>query len=74
MSRYKGRHRKPSTVRTVAVRAAVAGAAIGVPTVMAVTPASAVPTSVWDAVAHCESTNNWSINTGNGYYGGLQFS
>jgi hypothetical protein len=27
----------------------------------------------WDAVAHCESGNNWSINTGNGYYGGLQF-
>lgn len=28
----------------------------------------------WDAIAHCESGNNWSINTGNGYYGGLQFS
>ena len=27
----------------------------------------------WDAIAKCESTNNWSINTGNGYYGGLQF-
>jgi resuscitation-promoting factor RpfB len=27
----------------------------------------------WDAIATCESTNNWSINTGNGYYGGLQF-
>jgi len=27
----------------------------------------------WDGVANCESTNNWSINTGNGYYGGLQF-
>ena len=27
----------------------------------------------WDAIANCESTNNWSINTGNGYYGGLQF-
>ncbi len=27
----------------------------------------------WDGVARCESTNNWSINTGNGYYGGLQF-
>jgi uncharacterized protein YabE (DUF348 family) len=39
----------------------------------------AVPTSSgssgvdWDAIANCESTNNWSINTGNGYYGGLQF-
>ena len=30
--------------------------------------------SVWDRVAECESGGNWSINTGNGYYGGLQFS
>lgn len=29
---------------------------------------------VWDAIAQCESGGNWSINTGNGYYGGLQFS
>lgn len=28
----------------------------------------------WDAIAQCESTGNWSINTGNGYYGGLQFN
>ena len=28
----------------------------------------------WDAVAKCESGGNWAINTGNGYYGGLQFS
>lgn len=30
--------------------------------------------SVWDSIAACESGGNWSINTGNGYYGGLQFS
>ena len=30
-------------------------------------------TGVWDEVARCESGGNWSINTGNGYYGGLQF-
>ncbi len=30
--------------------------------------------AMWDAVAQCESGGNWSINTGNGYYGGLQFS
>ncbi|HIA91638.1 TPA: LysM peptidoglycan-binding domain-containing protein [Candidatus Saccharibacteria bacterium] len=30
--------------------------------------------SVWDKLAQCESSGNWSINTGNGYYGGLQFS
>jgi LysM repeat protein len=37
------------------------------------TPAHAAST-VWDKVAKCESGGNWKINTGNGYYGGLQFS
>lgn len=36
-------------------------------------PAAAV-SGVWQALAECESGGNWSINTGNGYYGGLQFS
>ena len=35
---------------------------------------SAQAGTVWDRVAECESSGNWSINTGNGYYGGLQFS
>lgn len=30
--------------------------------------------SVWDRLAQCESGGNWAANTGNGYYGGLQFS
>jgi hypothetical protein len=30
--------------------------------------------AIWDRLAQCESGGNWSINTGNGYYGGLQFS
>lgn len=30
--------------------------------------------TVWDQLAQCESGGNWSINTGNGYYGGLQFN
>ena len=53
---------------------AVAGAA---GTVALLAPASAVQAKSgvnWDAVAQCESGGNWSINTGNGYYGGLQFS
>ncbi len=38
-------------------------------------PAPAVSDgSVWDQLAACESGGNWSINTGNGYYGGLQFT
>lgn len=37
-------------------------------------PASSGSSGInWDGIAACESTNNWSINTGNGYYGGLQF-
>lgn len=37
-------------------------------------PAHAASTETWDKVAQCESGGNWSINTGNGYYGGLQFN
>lgn len=36
--------------------------------------AAASPSVDWDRIAQCESGNNWSTNTGNGYYGGLQFS
>ena len=40
--------------------------------------AGAVPaeaaSSVWDKVAQCESGGNWKINTGNGFYGGVQFA
>jgi hypothetical protein len=37
-------------------------------------PPAHAAVSVWDRVASCESGGNWAINTGNGYYGGLQFS
>ena len=37
-------------------------------------PAEAAPTTVWDRVAQCESGGNWKISTGNGFYGGVQFS
>lgn len=36
--------------------------------------APATTAGVWDRLAQCESGGNWSANTGNGYYGGLQFS
>ena len=36
--------------------------------------AQAAPDEVWDRMAICESGGNWAINTGNGYYGGVQFS
>lgn len=56
------------------VRLAVVGAvAVGAPFAVAGT-ANAAPDSTWDRLAKCESGGNWKINTGNGYYGGLQFS
>ena len=39
-----------------------------------VEPAPAVGDGIWDRLAACESGGNWSINTGNGFYGGIQFS
>lgn len=79
MARKRGKHARASTSST-AVRTAKRGAAVavGTSTLAAaglVSPgvAQAAPLDVWDAVADCESSGNWSINTGNGYYGGLQF-
>ncbi|AYF72538.1 resuscitation-promoting factor [Nocardia yunnanensis] len=53
--------------------AAVTGALVAVPFGFTAT-ASAAPAHDWDGVAQCESGGNWGINTGNGYYGGLQFT
>ncbi|MEU3888115.1 transglycosylase family protein [Streptomyces sp. NPDC029041] len=69
----KGTHRRPSKATRAIAIAGVTGAAVAAP-LMAAGNASAATTSEWDAVAQCESGGNWSINTGNGYYGGLQFS
>ncbi|WP_329386868.1 transglycosylase family protein [Streptomyces sp. NBC_01716] len=69
----KGKHRRPSRTVRYATLAGITGAAVAVPLIGA-TAASAATTSEWDAVAQCESGGNWSINTGNGYFGGLQFS
>ena len=77
MLSVNGRHRATKTRRTTTQRliatAGLAGVGLAVPLVTATT-ASAATVSTWDQVAQCESTGNWSINTGNGYYGGLQFS
>lgn len=69
----KGKHRRPSRATRAAALAGVTGVAIAAP-LMAAGNASAATASEWDKVAQCESGGNWSINTGNGYYGGLQFS
>ncbi|WP_404959753.1 transglycosylase family protein [Streptomyces sp. 147326] len=69
----KGKHRRGSKAVRIVTLAGVAGVAVAAP-LMAAGTASAATASEWDKVAQCESGGNWSINTGNGYYGGLQFS
>ncbi|WP_375390104.1 transglycosylase family protein [uncultured Amnibacterium sp.] len=43
-------------------------------TITGAAPAEAAPVSTWNRLAQCESSGRWHIDTGNGYYGGLQFS
>ena len=74
MSISHGRHRKPSATRRRVARVAVSGVALGAPVALLSTPAQAASASQWDAVAQCESGGNYAINTGNGFYGGLQFT
>ena len=54
--------------------ATIAGALVVAPMALATGTANADGGVNWDAVARCESGGNWAINTGNGYYGGLQFT
>ncbi|MEV6193845.1 transglycosylase family protein [Streptomyces sp. NPDC051920] len=65
--------RTANKTRTTAV---LAGAALLAPLglLAATGDAAAADSGVWDRIAQCESGGNWHINTGNGYYGGLQFS
>ena len=53
--------------------AVVLGGAAAVSLGVLAAPASAAAPNDWDAVATCESGGNWAINTGNGFYGGVQF-
>ncbi|MGW8380251.1 transglycosylase family protein [Streptomyces sp. ODS28] len=69
----KGRHRRPTKTARIAAVTGLAGASVAIP-LMSATGAQAASVDTWDKVAQCESGGNWSINTGNGYYGGLQFS
>jgi nucleoid-associated protein YgaU len=72
-ARYQGRHRSPSTTTRIAAVGAVGVGTIAA-SVIAPAAAHAATGAQWDRVANCESGDNWHINTGNGYYGGLQFS
>jgi len=74
MTRYHGRHRPPTSTGRTAAKLAVTGLVVGAPLTALAAPASAATTGQWDAVAQCESGGNYAINTGNGFYGGLQFT
>ena len=60
-------------MRTLVSTAALAAATI-TPVVATTTTADAASVRTWNRIAHCESGGRWHINTGNGYFGGLQIS
>jgi hypothetical protein len=71
----------PSTTTTVVVTTTTSPATTTVPSTRPVAPAVGTRPPPphysghnWDAVADCESGGDWHINTGNGFYGGLQFT
>jgi resuscitation-promoting factor RpfA len=68
------RRNMASSARVLA-RIGITATALTIPLIFA-TPAHADPLrqDPWDVIAQRESSGNWNINTGNGYFGGLQFS
>lgn len=70
-----GRHRRyqPSRINRVSVLVTAGGAGLALPLITAAS-AGAASGDVWEKVAACESTGDWHINNGNGYFGGLQFT
>lgn len=71
----RGRHRRyqPNRINRASLTVTAGGAGMALP-LMGTGAAQAADVETWDKVAACESTSNWDINTGNGYYGGLQFT
>ncbi len=71
----RGRHRRyqPNRINRASLTVTAGGAGLALPLVGTGT-AHAADVETWDKVAACESTSNWDINTGNGFYGGLQFT
>ncbi|HEY5835106.1 transglycosylase family protein [Streptomyces sp.] len=71
----RGRHRRyrPSRVSQASLTVTAGGAGLALP-LIGLSTAHAAAEGVWDKVARCESSGKWNINTGNGYYGGLQFA
>ncbi|MFF1699690.1 transglycosylase family protein [Streptomyces sp. NPDC058257] len=71
----RGRHRRyqPNRINRASLTVTAGGAGMALPLIASGT-ADAADVDTWNKVAACESTSNWSINTGNGFYGGLQFT
>ncbi|CAM5326956.1 transglycosylase family protein [Streptomyces canus] len=71
----RGRHRRyqPNRINRASLTVTAGGVGIAVPLIGTGT-AHAADVDIWNKVAACESSSHWSINTGNGYYGGLQFT
>ncbi|MEV8588811.1 transglycosylase family protein [Streptomyces sp. NPDC051180] len=71
----RGRHRRhqPSRINRASLTVTAGGAGMALPLIGA-GAVQAASLDVWEKVASCESSSNWRINTGNGYFGGLQFS
>ena len=59
---------------SVGTKFAATTIAFGAAAALMAPTATAAPDSDWDRLAQCESGGNWHINTGNGFYGGLQFT
>lgn len=69
MSGYTGKHRKKPPRRKAGKLAAVGALALA-----PMAAASSASAADWDELAQCEASGDWSANTGNGFYGGLQFT
>lgn len=67
-------HLRPNRFRTHVLPAIVLSAAASLIGYCGTDSAQAATVSTWDKVADCESSGNWKTNTGNGYFGGLQFT
>jgi resuscitation-promoting factor RpfA len=73
-TRYRGRHRQGTVAKRATALGALGLGTAAVSALISPTAAHAATSSEWSAVAQCESGGNWATDTGNGYYGGLQFS
>ncbi|MGY5048362.1 transglycosylase family protein [Streptomyces sp. 900105755] len=71
----RGRHRRyqPNRINRASLTVTAGGAGLALP-LAAASSADAASVSTWDRVAACESSGEWGIDSGNGFYGGLQFT